>query len=184
MVFYTFHISVVSFTWGYYFFPTVLSEKHRLAVSTDPHDGAGSLRKPSKREPSRAELSATWRELTKPRSKSLELQGWHGLTDLCGKFQEMQQVSERRGMNRVPWVIVGVYTGGSPGAVPGSGTLISGQYENIWPVCVFAVLQLSLASRASCRVFLEGASERRTGNNLRSPSHGLFSALLNMFTRF
>lgn len=57
------------------FFPTALSEKHRLAVSTDPHDGAGSLRKPSKREPSRAELSATWRELTKPRSKSLELQG-------------------------------------------------------------------------------------------------------------
>lgn len=58
-----------------HFFPTVLSEKHRLAVSTDPHDGAGSLRKSSKREPSRAELSATWRELTKPRSKSLELQG-------------------------------------------------------------------------------------------------------------
>lgn len=61
MVFYTFHISVVSFTWGYYFFPTVLSEKHRLAVSTDPHDGAGSLRKPSKREPSRAEPS--WAQL-------------------------------------------------------------------------------------------------------------------------
>lgn len=40
-----------------HFFPTVLSEKHRLAVSTDPHDGAGSLRKPSKREPSRAEPS-------------------------------------------------------------------------------------------------------------------------------